>query len=1021
MKCPKCKAEIQKGQIRCSNCNFKVGSVCKKCGTYNFINKKFCEKCGNELLKVCPNCKSVNVPTAKNCRKCGFEFWESKSPEKSVKEPKEHVIINTKPPIEEVKHEEPVAEPIQEEPQEEPQEEENISLEYNAKFYSQQKAKNALVLAIKDPTKKIISINGKSGIGKNLVLRFAMSELKQEKFVWLFGKCTYVSQTSPFGLMQDILLTFFNINNFCANTLYLRKNSVKFFQQDFPTLSNDEVFDLLNILYPENADYYENILTNKEKTYGIITKVFETICEKMPIIVAIDNLECIDSMSYEFLIRLLGNEFIMKNCKFIVTYPEIRPVMGYLNIKGMPDEAYSDISIGSLKDEHIEALVNQNTDIKVDDDIKKEIVKISGGIPAIAEQALVMLSDAKRLQKETDIPETLDGIMKKRLAFLNQENTLLCKLLLVYSLLGCKFYPSMAVGMDGLSEESIKNGTDRLVQLKYIVPISSLVYEFKSSDVWKLTLENARNDVSAKSTMEKLYSNLKNYQLSSVSLLAVLAQNLGLKDDAVKYWNVCIKTAAYIGDVNLYVAAQKQVMKLIEDETSENADKVRKNICTRIGKILEKNAPEEALEYLTKAVKISQEQNNIYETLELFGYITSCAKKTGNYYGIIECVDEAVKLIPPEMTLEIAMIKTRKLEALERLGNFGLLINIVDNDIVPHLEKALTQQKSVKNLPLAEVFETWIKTQLIVAKALAVQGNNSTFEVLQGIFDLIEKNGIEDELLQCKLHLVLAFANTMRGNVNKSDKILEDILKQYRIRVMDDFCISEWNLINIVNKFILNKIDGIENELFQLTTFANNIGDEYSKNILKLFLGKVFKEKNSAKKALEIYVEQISYFAKQQIATGVLLGWYFASEAKLIEESADSALDIAMKALDIAQSPIVSNHFFTCVLNKLIGEIYLVKQDFDSAKVYIEKAILFAKKFDLHDQLVKLYVLYGKYYQESSLTSEDKINSLMTARSLYEKTEELAKQLQNEELDMMVEKAKFNLESFCRVNKIILK
>ena len=1017
MKCPKCKAEIQKGQIRCSNCNFKVGSICKKCGTYNFINKKVCEKCGNELLRVCPECKSVNIPTAKTCRKCGFEFWESKSSEA----PKEHITINTKPPENEVRPEK-VTEPEVEQEQPQKIEEENVSLEYNAKFYSQQKAKNALVLAIKDPTKKIISINGKSGIGKNLVLRFAISELKQEKFVWLFGKCTYVSQTSPFGLIQDVLLTFFNINNFCVNTLALRKNSVKFFQQDFPTLTNDEVFDLLNILYPENTDYFENILTNKEKTYNIVTKVFETICEKMPIIVVIDSIDCIDSMSYEFLVRLLGNETIMKNCKFIVTYPEIRPVMGYLNIKGMPDDAYSDISIGTLKDEHIETLVNQNTDIKVNDDIKKEIVKISGGIPAIAEQALVLLADAKRLQQETEIPVTLDGIMKKRLSFLNKENTVLCKLLLVYSLLGNKFYPSMAIGMDGLSEESIKNGTDRLVHLKYIVPISGLVYEFKSSEVWKLTLENARNDVSAKSTMEKLYKNLQQYCLSSISLLAVLAQNLGIKEDAVKYWNTCIKTAAYIGDVNLYVAAQKQVMKLIEDENSENADKIRKNICTRIGKILEKNAPEEALEYLTKAVKISQEKNNIFESLELFGYITSCAKKTGNYYGIIECVDEAVKLIPPEMTLEIAMIKTRKLEALERLGNFGLLVNMVDNDIVPPLEQALTQQKTVKNIPLTEIFETWIKTQLIVAKALAVQGNNSTFDVLQGIFDLIEKNGIEDELLQCKLHLVLALANTMRGNVHKSDKILEDILKQYRIRVMDDFCISEWNLINVVNKFILNKIDGIENELFQLTTFANNIGDDYSKNMLKLFLGKVFKEKNSAKKALEIYVEQISYFAKQQIATGVLLGWYFASEGKLIEESADSALDIAMKALDISQSPVVTNHFFTCLLNKLIGEIYLVKQDFDSAKVYIEKAILFAKKFDLHDQLVRLYILYGKYYQESALTNEEnKVDSLMTARSLYEKSEELAKQLQNESLDFLIEKAKLNLESFCRVNKIILK
>ena len=48
----------------------------------------------------------------------------------------------------------------------------------------------------------------------------------------------------------------FNVNNFCSDTMQLKKGSIKFFKEDFPTLSNNEILDLLNLLYPENVDKY---------------------------------------------------------------------------------------------------------------------------------------------------------------------------------------------------------------------------------------------------------------------------------------------------------------------------------------------------------------------------------------------------------------------------------------------------------------------------------------------------------------------------------------------------------------------------------------------------------------------------------------------------------------------------------------------------------------------------------------------------------------------------------------------
>ena len=238
MLCPKCKHEIPENSLKCEFCNTKIASVCSDCGTINPITATHCSNCNKELLRLCPKCKAANLPNAQICRKCKTEL-----------KPKPQKVTSI--------------------------------LETNIASYSQQKAKTILINSIKDGEHSIITLIGESGIGKNLVLRCAISELKNTKLLWLTGQCTQLSQLSPFGYFQDLLLNFFNVNNFCPDTLQLKKNSVKFFKQDFPQLSNSEIMDLLNFLYPENLDKYENIYTNKTKMFMIMKKVFLTIVEKV--------------------------------------------------------------------------------------------------------------------------------------------------------------------------------------------------------------------------------------------------------------------------------------------------------------------------------------------------------------------------------------------------------------------------------------------------------------------------------------------------------------------------------------------------------------------------------------------------------------------------------------------------------------------------------------------------------------------------------------------------------------------
>jgi predicted negative regulator of RcsB-dependent stress response len=241
------------------------------------------------------------------------------------------------------------------------------------------------------------------------------------------------------------------------------------------------------------------------------------------------------------------------------------------------------------------------------------------------------------------------------------------------------------------------------------------------------------------------------------------------------------------------------------------------------------------------------------------------------------------------------------------------------------------------------------------------------FDIVKLIFDIIEKNKITEPDILCKVHLALALANTVKGDIETSEKILDDILKEFTLDNMDAFIVSRWNFIDIMNKFIRKDYDNVMPELFNVVSYANNANDSFTKNILKTLLAKILADKNETKKAAEILDEQITYFAKEKVATGVLLTWYLIAGLRLITRGAQFALDIATKALDIAQSPNINNYYFIALFNKLIGEIYIAKQDFESAKVYIEKSIFISKQFDLQQILVKDYIQYAKYYQELAL------------------------------------------------------
>ena len=976
MQCPKCKNEVDNDALRCSNCGAKVASICKHCGTINPITATECCGCHKILIKICSECGAANLPESKSCRKCGIEFVKPKREIKPV---------------------------------------------YSANTYSQQKVKTKLLDAIKDADTRIITLNGESGIGKNLVLRYTINELKSAKLIWLLGTCSQLTQLSPFGYFQDLLLNFFNVNNFCPDTLQLKKNSIKFFRQDFPALTNQEILDLLNFLYPENQDRYENIYKNKAKMFLIMKKVITTIIEKMKVVFIIDNFENIDGMSYDFLQELLNDDYVLERCKFIIVSSVSRPGLGCITSPKISENNYTDLTIAPFTRNQVDVLIHQYNDLKAGEDFANLAFKLSNGNPAFIEQMILLHCDKTRNNIKGIQYSSLENILKSRLDILKQEDFKAYRMLIAMTVLGNKFCPAMLEHFDNNTPDEFDRIIETLTQKGFIGQINNLSFEFKSYLIWKTIASIVKYDGIISDILCSLYELLSIYKQSSIALLGYVVQKLNNEEQAFEIWTLLMKQASYIGDIGLYIISQNQALKLIENKTEPFYLNVKRNIYTRVGKLLEPIDFETSFTYLQNAIMMLDDQAE-FEHIELLGYLASCSMKKGNYWGVIECANNVLSKIPEELELEQTLVKSRQIRPLVKLGNYGQVINLIDTEIKPVIEKYIARGKDTKIASVTNIFELWLDIYFDLAEALTFQGDSRMFETIKVIFDILEKNKITDSVLLCRAHLALALANTIKGDTKTSTRILDDILNEYSLENMDTFVVSRWNFIDIINKFTEKDYSCLYTELFNVTAYANNVNDNFTKHILKTLLAKMLKDKNENKKALEILEEQVAYFAKEKIATGVLLAWYLIAETRLITNGTQFALDIATKALDIAQGPGINNYYFIALYNRLIGEIYMAKQDFDSAKVYIEKSIFIAKQFNLNTILIKSYLLNAKLYQELALPKSSLRSSyIKQALKMFQLAKNIEIVAAHPYLQKVIKEELNILTSFCKLNGIILK
>ena len=346
---------------------------------------------------------------------------------------------------------------------------------------------------------------------------------------------------------------------------------------------------------------------------------------------------------------------------------------------------------------------------------------------------------------------------------------------------------------------------------------------------------------------------------------------------------------------------------------------------------------------------------------------------------------------------------------------------MASNEIIPVIEQAIAQSIPTKDIPVDIIYETWLECNLIVANALILQGNKKCLNVLSFIDEIISKNHINNKNYLIRVALSKALAYTMLGIIKKSEGILIEISQKTANDIVDPEIISQWNFINILNKIMKRDLVNIKEELFSVVTFANNYNDVLIKNLLKTFLGKVLHEEGNLSKALDIYNEQVAIFAREKIAVGALLCWYYIAKVTLVTDGTDKALDITQKALDVAKNPKINNYYFMVLYKRLIAEIYIIKGDMEAARMYIEKALLIVKTYGMKLHKVMLYELYAKYLEEMMHKKPQNKNSYaQKITETYKKALVMIKDMEIPNIEAEIQNDFASFKAYCQLNDIRL-
>ncbi len=1045
MICPKCKGKNAEDNNVCSHCGFKLKTICPRCKHPNTLGQPKCANCNLTLIRYCSKCKAPNFPQAKECRKCGAPLLKKKVEVKKEERPEPVIKKEPKPEVKpEVKPEptprsapEPVSrKPLPETENKAQEQEENFGAELKREVTREEALKALTNILSKADKGYVISLCAPEGTGKSITLTNTAQALGEEKITWLSGTCEPVKQNVPFAFFKDVITNLFGLPIISLNDNEIKKSVKKILETTLELTDQSVLDNIYKIVLNEGGGQKESIHKNFADIQKSIQEIIIALNKKTKVVLIIDDFEYIDKASFDCIKYLMKKNFLDNKNFLIITHtPATNTAKLFpteISLQRMVILMVKPLTTAELDSILLSMLNSQNV---LPEELKSKIFRQAKGLPLYVEQALwylfqqgAIIPEQQGLVfneqfKNVDINPDLAGLFMQRVALVERTSPDALKTILYAALFGYKFIPKLVETAMEIKEEEMQQIMQLLINSGIFAVYDQYNFGFKHISMWKIIMERAFNDDIIKELSAKALAVSKNHPSIKSAQIIKLAEYAEDNKNLFEYYNNAVQESLNLGDTLSYTANQVKMIELITKTNSPEKEKVaaKLSITEQIGKVNYESNPTIAINYLKESIKKYHEQENKVKVIELTGYLSRSCELAGNYQGVLDCSEQALKLATEkeENPAEVMLINFSKLDSFFNLGRLEETIMTAENDVLPSLAAVISKNQILPGLSKDEIKDIEYQTELTLAKALVFQGNIKAEELLKKIQARAEKE--KQAEFEIKALLNQALMLTIQGDLRSSEEILEKILQRDITSENSDQIQLEWLFVMTLWQMLDGNLEKARSICYSALPLSKECKDHNLFALLKLLNGFFYQHFQHINNAIAIYDEVAHYCSEHKMATGALFSWYLAAEAELQTGNPERAEEIAQNALDIAKKPNINNFMAAILLSRLVAEIKIVNGDFEGAQIYIETGIEIAEKNNLSYPLVHLYLTFGKIYHENAAVKEEnKDESSNYAHRLYTKALSLAEKIDNHYLISRIEKEIHNLQTFCKLSGITL-
>jgi class 3 adenylate cyclase/tetratricopeptide (TPR) repeat protein len=391
---------------------------------------------------------------------------------------------------------------------------------------------------------QVVGIVGEAGVGKSRLMLELRRILSKEAYTYIEGRCLHYGSSMAYLPVLDILRSYLEVKEGDRESLIKKKMVEKVMQLDEELRGALPPFhDLLSLKVEDEAYLRLEPIQKKEKTFEAIRDLLVRESQVKPLVLAIEDVHWIDSISEElltYLIKGLANTNIL----LILLY---RPE--YVHTWGSKSY-YNQVGVDQLSPEANAALVQSVLEgAEIVPELRELILSRTGGNPLFVEEFTHGLLENGCIRKKDEryvlnkdisdiqVPDTVQGIIAARLDRLEDN---LKHTLQVASVIGRDFAFRILKTITGIREE-LKPYLLDLQELEFVYEkrlFPDLEYVFKNT----LTQEVAYNSLlqkKKKAIHEKIGKAIEEIYAERLEefyeILAYHATAAGQKDSALDY------------------------------------------------------------------------------------------------------------------------------------------------------------------------------------------------------------------------------------------------------------------------------------------------------------------------------------------------------------------------------------------------------------------------------------------------------------------------------------------------------